>query len=362
MKKSLIGFKGLLSVAIFFHHLNYGLIFGGGAAVTYFFIISGFLIALGYQGKFCSLQPPSYFNFLLKRLARLYPLHLFTFLLSLLPIYLGNEIANIKPGLAIKNLLLLTSLTNCGRDVFAFNSLSWYLSTIVALYLITPIIIFSIHHYKLSNSLFKLSFCLIIVFLIGFGIAYYKIDNMEAYSFGWWFIYISPYYRIFDYLIGIILGYVYIDLNEFGIRRKFPMNSIIYSCFEILIVYLTFSWLRSGFIPVAAVRYDMFYVPFAVFLILLLSFQKGIVAKLFSSKLFLYIGNISFEIFMLHQLFIRIVAPFLNLPLYGFPQSRQMLLVQIGLLLVIVVFSDVIHNYFVKPMAAKILAIRNGKP
>ena len=361
VKKSIVGLKGILSLVIFFYHLHYQLVFDGQPAVTYFFIISGFLMALGYKNKFVSLQPSTYFSFQIKRLVKLYPLQVLIFLISLLCIYFENAFVNIKIGVAIKNLLLLQSLTNLGSNIFSFNEVSWYLSTTIVLYLLTPFIIYFINKCKLGENLFKLTFSLIVVFLAGVAIAYYGIDNMEPYSNGWWFIYISPYYRIFDYLIGILLGYIFAHVEQLVTQNKIQLNSIVFSCIEILTLIMTFYLIHLRVIFAASISYDMFYVPFAVLFIFVISFQKGIISALLSSKILLYIGTLSFEIYMLHKVFMRIIAGFLNLPLYGFPENGRALFVHLSLLLVVIVFSDFINNRFVKPLSTKLLALKSSK-
>lgn len=346
MKKSLIGLKGVLAIAVFFHHLNYGFVFGGTQAVAYFFVISGFLMALGYQGKFDNLKVSSYFRFMFKRLAKIYPLHLLTFLFSLVPIWLEGGFGNIQVGLIIKNLFLCTSWANIGPEVFGFNSLSWYLSTTFALYLITPIILFFIDRYGFYNKLSKLIIGFFVIMFAGFVIAY-PINNMEAYSFGWWYIYISPYYRIFDYMAGIFLGYIYINIskNVDTAVSKPTIPNIVWDCSEIIIVLLTFFWIKSNFLQNISIRYDIFYLPFAAIFILVLCFQNGIISKVLSSRLFLHLGNVSFEIYIIHYILIRTAAQFLNVSPYGLPQDGRALIVQMSLFFVIILVSNVIHIY-----------------
>lgn len=49
----------------------------GWLGVDLFFILSGFILAYSYQGKMDEFQTNTYWNFLIKRFARIYPAHLF---------------------------------------------------------------------------------------------------------------------------------------------------------------------------------------------------------------------------------------------------------------------------------------------
>lgn len=90
--KCLNGFRFVLSLFVFFAHNSFynfsdneklKLFFTkyshlGGVAVTAFFILSGFCIYLGYGCKFSKLTKESYFDFLKKRIIKIYPLYFVT--------------------------------------------------------------------------------------------------------------------------------------------------------------------------------------------------------------------------------------------------------------------------------------------
>lgn len=66
----------IFMVMIFFHHMNNATMFppGGAIAVTFFFVLSGFVMTVGYRDKI--LQPGfSYKTYIIKRMTKFYPLH-----------------------------------------------------------------------------------------------------------------------------------------------------------------------------------------------------------------------------------------------------------------------------------------------
>src|SRR5215211_379058 len=91
---------------IYFHHLSFpgGL---GPAAVTFFFVLSGFIIAYSNQGKFLSLDVNELKYFYIRRISRVYPLHILTFFISLPIIYVTNFKTNFFS--ALLNIFLLQS-------------------------------------------------------------------------------------------------------------------------------------------------------------------------------------------------------------------------------------------------------------
>ncbi|WP_077965655.1 acyltransferase family protein [Ensifer adhaerens] len=83
--------RGFAALAVALHHFSYGSPLSGNAfirhsylMVDFFFVLSGFVIALNYAGRLSS--PGDLTNFQRRRFWRLYPLHLFTLL-----IFLGIE-------------------------------------------------------------------------------------------------------------------------------------------------------------------------------------------------------------------------------------------------------------------------------
>ena len=63
---------------------------GGFLGVDFFFVLSGFVIALNYSGDAAPTSVRSYLHFLKKRLARIYPVHVMVLLLLVAGVALLN--------------------------------------------------------------------------------------------------------------------------------------------------------------------------------------------------------------------------------------------------------------------------------
>jgi peptidoglycan/LPS O-acetylase OafA/YrhL len=120
-----------------------GLIDQGYLAVDLFFVLSGFIISMNYLSDFAVFSWRLYFRFLIFRIGRIYPLHLFmliVFLLNPLTIItmsraqdLGDRYSPAYFGLS----LLLVQ--NWGfSDVLAWNLPAWSISTEWFVYLVFP--------------------------------------------------------------------------------------------------------------------------------------------------------------------------------------------------------------------------------
>ncbi|AMK18238.1 MULTISPECIES: acyltransferase family protein [Sphingobium] len=147
---SLTGLRGVAAVSVLLYHIPHQPAFADFAiplfsraylAVDLFFILSGFVISYGYHDRVVKhLAMPSYIDFLMNRMARVWPLHLVVTLVFGLRILLnvsGNQSIELTPANVLSNLFMVQSW-GWGTQPIAGNS--WSVSTEVAAYLIYPLI------------------------------------------------------------------------------------------------------------------------------------------------------------------------------------------------------------------------------
>ena len=117
--------------------------FGGDCGVSFFFILSGFVLSLAYsdkisEGNFCS------WSLLKRQWKKVYPLHIMTFLVMVLfDMRLGYHHSI---SALIANMLLMQSWIPSKEVYFMANGPSWFLCDIIFFY-----VVFS----KLNHTLMK---------------------------------------------------------------------------------------------------------------------------------------------------------------------------------------------------------------
>jgi peptidoglycan/LPS O-acetylase OafA/YrhL len=348
---TLTSLRFIVILVIYFHHLNYpgGL---GPAGVTFFFVLSGFIIAYGSDGRFLNLNTAELKSFYIKRLSRVYPLHILTFLISLPLMYITNSKTNLLS--AALNIFLLQSFFPIGVQVFAFNALSWFLADIVFFYFLTPFLLFGLHKIRARGNFPLLLILLFFVFICETWLAYMVGNHIEPYSHGWWFIYISPWVRILDYNAGLLAGLIFVSIKT---NSQSVTSRTLFSVLEI-IAFAIFagSVYFSRFVPYGSLIYSAYYVPFSIILIFTYSFQKGWISWLLSRSIFTYLGGLSFTFYMLHQLIISYAVVFFLSPLLSFAADLKHVIPQLLLLVNIIFLADGIFRYFETPVREKILS------
>lgn len=282
----------------YFSNLGFhGFDYGGDAGVTFFFILSGFVLSIGCsprveEGTF------RYVQFLRKRLAKVYPLHLVTFTIALCMSFVAGVKFNITK--TILHVFMLQEFT-LSEDMLRYGTgLSWFLGALFFCYLLFPLL------YKQLIISHNRVFRVILTIYIISTLAIESCCNNSAIDD---FVYAFPPLRIIDFTVGIIAYQMYIAPFSIRFRQWIDRQSTtILSTLEIIIVvsvsaltYIPYcslpSWLR--FAP-------LFWLPFSllIYWFAISSNTQGVISKLLNQRAPVFLGNISFEIYMLHGIVI----------------------------------------------------------
>ena len=142
MIRSFTGWRYIFAVAIFMHHYQIDgksvLQAGGAIGVTFFFILSGFLLAYGYKKRLMT-REISTSDFYKARAVKLYPLHILCLpavFLLVIRIFVTADLPK-----AVLNLFLLQSWVPSPDYYMSYNAVSWFLSDELFFYLMFPFVL-----------------------------------------------------------------------------------------------------------------------------------------------------------------------------------------------------------------------------
>ena len=291
-------FRALAALSVCAVHFNYDSIFHNyfaeGLFVQLFFTLSGFVISLNYHNNikhFADLK-----NFLIKRFKRLYPLHFF-FLLIFLMIEILKYILFIKYNIQansqafeinnLKNFFLNLFFVQHLADRYNFNSVSWSISVEMMLYISFAIMVLINKKY-----LIYLSILYIIVFLLFFNTFYGAALSMKAYYSG-----------LYSFLIGYLFCLIYqkkkINSNNNYFNISYYLLILIF-----LIEIFYFKFIQQKYF------YSIFFA--LVFYFSCFLNTKLFLFKLFFNKYFIFLGKISYSIYLSHLFVFFILNNFLR--------------------------------------------------
>ena len=317
MIRNLQSIRFVFALMIFAHHyFTPQIAWLGTFPVSFFFILSGFVMTLGYENKVIK-NLFDYKSFVKRRLIRIFPLNLFCLILYL-TIPLTRDVVSHQFKMSsyfsiIPDALLVQSWIPLKSIYFSGNSVSWFLSSLLFCYLLFPFVI------KRISSRFG-KYYLLFVFLSYFTIIQFiEGDKIHA------LIYINPLFRVVDFIIGVSLCH-YFDENK--LKKIKIHETMIYSnnvgCRAILLQRLVFNRTGRTILELGAVtlcivilwlslyipeRYNyasLWWIPSVLLIVILVdsSRQYGFLSILLNRQSFFFLGSISFAFYMMHLIVI----------------------------------------------------------
>ena len=286
----LTGLRFIAALAVFFSHLGWdpseslvGRLFEQGfVGVSFFFVLSGFVLSHSYKQRLKD-DTISIKSYYLLRLARVGPLHLATALPYFALLYDDNWRA-IFGG--VMNILLLQSWLPHSGIYFSLNAPSWSLSNEVFFYLVFGFLV------VLSDkNLLRVFFALALGVIFGAFWATVSFENyvfMGSRSISHWLFYIFPLFRLLEFICGMLL-------YNFWYSGLAPRRSFFIISFFLLVTAMFF----GAFVP-EAFRYSLFYLPFICFLLFSSLRGDAFGVRWLSARWAIFLGKISFAFYLLH--------------------------------------------------------------
>lgn len=336
---SLQSLRFIFAIMIFLHHAS---LFeaGGSCGVSFFMILSGFVMSVGYETK-VQTASFSYKNFIAKRLIRVYPLHL----LCLLGFIIFHFFSLSAGGWfkLLPNLLLLQSWIPERSYYFSGNAVSWCLSCMLFFYLSFPFLIKGLNKYSTRTI------CItgILVLLI-YSSVLFTISESRAHPL----LYISPLFRLVDFTIGVLLYRLYSKLEKQGLGLKIRNLSTATKSFWELSLVLILAAMLIIFpnIPQRYIMASYWWLITPPFILSFALFNKlgGVISTLLNKPFLKLLGEFSFSFYMIHQLALNFFRGCIHQLHIDIPWGIMV----IPCFLATIVISYLVYIYYEKPIAS----------
>lgn len=278
----------------------------GYVGVGFFYLLSGFILTYVYFNKIRSGNAERIKKFYIARIAKIYPMHILTLVASI-PLYISTVQAAFPyetkryfiENLGI-NTLLLQSYFPSNAVNFSFNGVAWSISVEMFFYAVFPLLIYIIGKYLkelTTNRMFMLIGLVWLMMFVAFAPVQSYLDD--------WRLYIFPLARLPEFIIGILLGLIYLRQQKDKVENVF-INKHATKLELATVAGLVLAILISPVLP-QSLRFAAWLVPFWAVLVFIFSLQRGAISKILMHKPFVYLGEISFSFYMIHQLVIKYI-------------------------------------------------------
>lgn len=340
MKKRIASLEALRAMAcftVFLHHC--GMHSLGLGSVCIFFMLSGFTLSLAELHRDTYPNPGLLGSAAaaVKRISRLYALHI----VCLLPV-LAMNLWEMSRGLSyttaadivkrlVASVLLLQSWVPDSSVAVSFNGVAWFISTLLFLYFCFPFVFGLIRKLRSVRTALGAMLALgAVQVALGFsapvlesrllGLGLIPADG----KFSYWFSYIFPPMRLFDFSIGCILAWIFVSVKD----RLRPAHGCIAEIASLILFIATHLLYRySTPLPAwEAFKYTQIFVPFSAVVIFTFALGQGPAAKRLTNRFTLFIAGISSDFFLIHQNVIRFSTIFFSILAIPFLSSKVFLI------------------------------------
>ena len=267
----------------------------GDAGVSFFFVLSGFILTYNYADIFrVHVSPAAYAGFVWDRLSKVYPVHVLTLLL-VLPIAIASPQLTLDWRAVPIHLALLQCLWPASNPSFSdqLNVPSWSISCEWFFYLLAPVTIF----FVLGNRRRWVPMVVVAAYAGGLGLFLWhgQPDSVRIY-----FVSRFAPSRFVEFLVGVFAARSFLSSTQlkparFGLSPVAGIVLILAAAYTVTQV----AWPLSGT--------GLVYLPGSVLLILGLLRARGFLEAHLSHAWLKQLGTASFSLYLLHVPVLRVV-------------------------------------------------------
>lgn len=271
---------------------------GFNTGVSFFYVLSGFILYYNY------LDLKDRGNFWVARFARIWPVHIVTLIIALLVMPWDWLLGHASWPITLpENILLVHAWLPIKGSVLSFNGVSWSLSVEAFFYLCFPLLLARM---KRQGSPVLLTASFGIGFVIISLMTIYKPGTAEFVST------FNPVCRVFEFVLGMATCKFWLEGSEKRLLATggWLLKEILVVVGSlILIVALPAAIIESRFnnATTAWLGAEVCALGFSV-LIWVFAHQGGAISKALSGRFFTWLGEISFAVYMCHQIILRKVV------------------------------------------------------
>lgn len=281
-------------------------------AVSFFFVLSGFVLTYAYHGRSFTLR-----RFYLSRWARVWPAAALSILMVplLLPrdLYLPGQHGSWPEGVVmLASLLGLQAWIPIPAVFFGLNAVTWSISVEIGFYLLFP----WLQSRTARWPAICLALCMVLSLSLGLiaafsGIPGFSAEHLEQVVWQG-VVYINPVARLFEFCIGIVAAQWFVsDQGEFWIARfraiaaTWPKLGTGVEAFVLgLLVVVPLRLLPTAGVlptPLQLVINQLLTGVIFAGLIVAAAISVGRIGQFFNWKPFVFLGEVSYGLYLYHQ-------------------------------------------------------------
>jgi peptidoglycan/LPS O-acetylase OafA/YrhL len=336
-----------------------------------FFVLSGFVINYNYSEPLHTQPLRGTYNFFVARFARLYPMYFVVLCFDLFSHGYFDALHGwpIPYGLKVALASYLPLVQSWHYQVLGENTLSfvfppavqvtWSISTEWFFYFCYPFLCIGLWRLRSVRAVALTMFGVVILGYASIHLASVTFSDVEAYavtkygsvaasnsagSFVFWLYYLSPYPRLFEFILGALTAALYMALREVPTsRREIAFGRLVLAAAiaVIAVIYLALFTPAPGlanlpqFKDAYILRLYFTFAPFIAALLFCCARYPSWIAAFLSRPWIVLCGEASYSIYLIHELLIEHVKIFNQVTQTPLSRSQDAVRVLLTMLIVI---------------------------
>jgi peptidoglycan/LPS O-acetylase OafA/YrhL len=304
----------------------------GYAGVSFFFVLSGFILAFNYPPG--AIEPRAFW---FRRFSRIWPTHALTFVVAV-PIGLDAGHLLGSAASAVLNLALLQSWIPSPAVYFGFNALSWSISNEAFFYALFPLLLAWLAGVGPTArwSILALWAALLVAGAAAWFAVFGYVNPLAGVTHYVW--YINPAVRLFEFVLGMALALHFMSGAKPAMSLAEECGAVLFAAGSLALL----PWIPPPF------SLSLAFIPGWVVVVYVFACGGGPLARVLSFPLLVLLGEASFMLYMIHQL----------VQMYLLPGGSGTLVQRAALAVAVVAASVALHICFEKPVQRALLKRR----
>ncbi|MDO4510450.1 MAG: acyltransferase [Bacteroidales bacterium] len=309
--------------------------------VTFFFVVSGFLLEMKH--RCLDLGPRHYAKFIGARALRLYAMH-WAMLAAFIAMAMGVARGQGVNWDAFVPNLLFVQIFSCDHDViFSFNGHMWFLGDLLLCYALYPLLRALGSRMNLRSQVIAASAVMALLWVV-MG-CFVPFERLTA-------CYTFPPIRIFEFWMGMVLCHCFDAVKEHATRwTDAKVQGLWLTTVGGIVAMFVLTRLAEGSIIDYFNEFVMWQLPVAALVLLsaLTAGRTDALTRLVCSRPLLWLGELSLEIYILQavagQIYAYLVSPFFgHFGIHIYDQYA------VGIFFVLLPLAWLCRRYFTRPL------------
>ena len=322
-------------------------------AVAFFFVLSGFILTYVYHDR---LWQVGVIKFYFARFARIWPLHVVCLVAAIAVQYYYGQTGGTTSSLLASHLSMLQSWIPIEKWSLRLNGPAWSISTEFGFYFVFPVLLWLGRKQFWPIALVSILATVAMVVGMQYAVNQAQIGNIHAIDIA----YVNPLFRVVEFVIGMWVGKFYLSFTKSGRFAHADGSShsriawVKDSCWELLAIgFLIFlfreatmghlhEYLQANRWQVAEnwIRKSGGTVLGFAAIVWVFSWSRGFLSNLLSTRTAVYLGEISFALYLIQIPVLTILKYEFNglqLPMFYFVMLAVGLCLSLAMLLFAVI-------------------------